>query len=88
MLRLLTTVTVSYKWTAAGTILGGALLLGASHVGTTVAVSLNGTAPFDAPALTGADFQDRVIRDVGCIGYRGSGSGYARNGKCITNDKD
>jgi hypothetical protein len=57
-------------------------------VRTTVAVSLNGTAPFDAPALTGAGFQDRVIRDVGCIGYHGSGSGYARNEKCISNDKD
>jgi hypothetical protein len=88
MFRPLIVVAASYKWTAAGTILGGALLLGASHVGTTVAMSLNGTAPFDAPALIGADFQDRVIRDVGCIGYRGSGSGYARNGKCITNDKD
>jgi hypothetical protein len=58
------------------------------NCGDAVAVSLNGTAPFDAPALTGADFQDRVIRDVGCFGYHGSGSGYARNGKCIINDKD
>jgi hypothetical protein len=88
MFRLLTVVAVSYKWTAAGTIFGAALLLSASHVGTTVAVSLNSTAPVDASALTGAGFQDQVIRDVGCIGYHGSGSGYARNGKCIANAKD
>jgi hypothetical protein len=79
---------MSRQWTAAGTILGAALLLGASHVGPTVAVSLNDTAPFDAPALTGAGFEDQAIRDIGCIGYHGSGSGYARNGKCVANVKD
>jgi hypothetical protein len=88
MFRTLTIVAMSHPWTAAGTILGAALLLGASHVGTTVALSLNGTAPFETPALTGASFQDQVIRDVGCIGYHGSGSGYARSGKCITNVRD
>lgn len=85
MFRTLAVVTMS---TAAGAILGAALLLSASHVGATVPVSLNGTAPFDVPAEIGAGSQDQVIRDVGCIGYHGSGSGYARNGKCITNERD
>ena len=63
-----------------------ALLLGAAHAGPADA-STTTAAPVSTHAGTKAGGQKRARRDVGCIGYHGSSSGYARNGKCVAGKK-
>jgi hypothetical protein len=73
MLRTFAMVSMAVMCMAPGTLMGAAMAVEAVQGDGTAVVSHVGAAPAQAHNVT----------DIGCIGFHGTGGGYATNGRCM-----